>query len=38
METHRRGSDGRRRFAPEFKRDLVGRVFRGELTPTDNGE
>ncbi len=32
METHRRGSDGRRRFTPEFKRDQVGRVLRGELT------
>jgi hypothetical protein len=32
METHRRGSDGRRRFTPEFKRDQLGRVLRGELT------
>ena len=26
------GVDGRRRFTPEFKRDQVGRVLRGELT------
>ena len=32
METHRRGSDGRRRFTSEFKRDQVSRVLRGELT------
>jgi hypothetical protein len=30
METHRRGSDGRRRFTPEFKRGQLGRVLRGE--------
>lgn len=27
-----RGSDGRRLFTPEFKRQQVGRVLRGELT------
>ena len=32
METHRRGSDGRRRFSPEFKREQIGRVLGGELT------
>ena len=32
METHRRGSDGRRRFSPEFKREQVGRLVRGEVT------
>jgi transposase-like protein len=32
METHRRGSDGRRRFTPEFKREQVARVQRGEVT------
>jgi transposase len=32
MENHRRGSDGRRRFSPEFKREQVGRVVRGEIT------
>jgi len=32
METHRRRSDGRRRFTPEFKRDQLGRVLRGEVT------
>jgi len=32
METHRRGSDGRRRFSPKFKREQIGRVLRGEVT------
>lgn len=32
METPRRGSDGRRLFTAEFKRDQVGRVLRKELT------
>jgi transposase len=32
VETHRRGSDGRRIFSPEFKREQIGRVVRGDLT------
>jgi transposase len=32
METHRRGSDGRRLFTAEFKREQVARVLRKELT------
>jgi len=32
METPRRGSDGRRYFTPEFKREQVARVLRDELT------
>jgi len=32
MEAHRRGSDGRRRFTPEFKRDQLERVLPVELT------
>jgi transposase len=32
METHRRGSDGRRRFSAEFKREQMARVGRNELT------
>ena len=32
METHRRGTDGRRIFTPEFKREQIGRVLRKELT------
>lgn len=32
METHRRGSDGRRFFSPEFKREQIARVERQELT------
>jgi transposase-like protein len=32
METHRRGSDGRRLFNAEFKREQVARVLRKELT------
>lgn len=32
METPRRGSDGRRYFTAEFKREQVGRVLRKELT------
>jgi transposase len=32
METHRRGSDGRRIFSAEFKREQIGRVVRKELT------
>src|SRR5215207_45035 len=32
METHRRGSDGRRIFSAEFKREQIGRVLRKELT------
>jgi transposase len=32
METHRRGSDGRQRFTPEFKREQISRGVRGELT------
>jgi len=32
METHRRGTDGRRIFSPEFKREQIGRVLRKELT------
>jgi hypothetical protein len=30
METHRRGSDGRRPFTPEFQRGQLGRVLRDE--------
>jgi transposase len=32
VETHRRGSDGRRILSPEFKREQIGRVVRGDLT------
>ena len=32
METHRRGTDGRRIFTPEFERDQIGHVLRKELT------
>lgn len=32
METHRRGSDGRRRFSADFNREQLARVGRGELT------
>lgn len=32
METPRRGSDGRRYFTPEFKREQVARVLGNELT------
>ncbi len=32
METHRRGSDGRRRFSAEFKREQVERVLGGKVT------
>lgn len=32
METIARGSDGRRLFTPEFKREQIGRVQRGEAT------
>lgn len=32
METHRRGSDGRRRFSADFKREQLARVERQELT------
>jgi transposase len=32
VETHRRGSDGRRHFSPEFKREQISRVIRQELT------
>lgn len=32
METHQRGSDGRRRFTPEFKREQMARLARGEVT------
>ncbi|HET7585462.1 MAG TPA: transposase [Gemmatimonadaceae bacterium] len=32
METHRRGSDGRRYFSPEFKREQISRVIRQEVT------
>jgi len=32
METHRRGSDGRRLFTAEFKQDQIARVARQELT------
>jgi len=30
--TYRRGSDGRRHFSPEFKREQISRVMRQELT------
>jgi transposase len=32
METQRRGSDGRRLFSAEFKREQVARVLRKEIT------
>ena len=32
METHRRGSDGRRLFTAEFKQEQIARVSRQELT------
>lgn len=32
METHRRGSDGRRRFSADFKREQLGRLARQEVT------
>jgi transposase len=32
MESVPRGSDGRRLFSPEFKREQVARLVRGELT------
>jgi transposase len=32
METQRRGSDGRRLFSAEFKREQVARVLRKEVT------
>ena len=32
METHRRGSDGRRLFTAEFKQEQIARVTRQELT------
>ena len=32
METHRRGANGKRLFTPEFKREQVGRLARGEVT------
>jgi transposase len=32
METHRRGSDGRRFFSSEFKREQIARIDREELT------
>jgi transposase len=32
METHRRGSDGRRIFTAEFKQEQIARVIRQELT------
>jgi transposase len=32
METHRRGSDGRRMFTAEFKQAQIARVGRGEVT------
>lgn len=35
METHRRGTDGRRIFSPEFKREQIARVLRKELTAAE---
>lgn len=35
MENIPRGSDGRRLFTPEFKREQVARLVRGELTLTE---
>ena len=32
METHRRGSDGRRFFTTQFKQEQIARVVRQELT------
>ena len=32
MEAHWRGTDGRRIFSPEFKREQISRVLRRELT------
>ena len=35
METHRRGSDGRRVFTADFKREQIERVLRGSITPSE---
>jgi transposase-like protein len=35
METHRRGSDGRRIFSADFKREQIARVLRKELTAAE---
>ena len=32
METHRRGSDGRRYFTADFKQEQIARVAKQELT------
>jgi transposase len=32
MEKHKRGSDGRRLFSADFKRDQLGRLMRQEVT------
>ena len=35
MESVPRGSDGRRLFSPDFKREQTARLVRGELTLTE---
>lgn len=37
MEMHRRGSDGRRRFSADFKREQVARLARQEVTFAELG-
>ena len=37
MENVPRGSDGRRLFSPEFKREQVARLVRGEVTISELG-
>lgn len=35
MDTHPRGSDGRRLFTAEFKREQIDRVLRGEISAAE---
>jgi len=35
MESNQRGSDGRRFYTPEFKRQQIERVLRGEVTVSE---
>ncbi len=37
MEAVRRGINGKRLFTPDFKREQVGRVIRGEVTAAELG-
>jgi transposase-like protein len=37
METHRCGTDGRRIFSPEFKREQIARVRRKEVMVAELG-